>query len=391
MTKLISSRPSTPNIEVTAGTASCKNDLSGFTLQYNVQSGVNYLWRIPSGWQISPAGANVGTGISYASTGVQTVTITPSNTNADNVSVTAKFPNGSGCGNGEAVSNIIQVTYQLTAANTIGISNTSSCLTPGSSVTLSVGGTSSNTSIQWSLPAGWLITSTNANDNSITATVGTVGGTITASAVNCPGTISRTVAVSGDNGCSYSYAAVGCGALQLTSGVSTCLPTYNSFSNPGVWYTFSSPNNPPVRQRGRTYAPDNGLTNEVVTVKIENTSPGSCFEANFTLGPVTLAPCARPTSVGSSKPKEAVQVYPNPTAGRLNVDLPVRAGEASKLVLTDVAGRQQLLTTTKEARTSLDVSKLPQGVYTLRAELPNGKVLTQKVIINRDAPAATVR
>ena len=84
-------------------------------------------------------------------------------------------------------------------------------------------------------------------------------------------------------------------------------------------------------------------------------------------------------------------VYPNPTSGSLNIDLPLQAGETGKLTLTDATGRQHLVSSTKEARAKLDVSKLPQGVYTLRAELTSGKVLTQKVVVSHDAPASSVR
>jgi len=390
MTKTISSRPSAPVIALTSGTTSCKTDLAAFTLSYQVQTGTNYLWRIPSGWQISPAGANVGTGISYPSAGLQTVTITPTNTNADNVSVTAKFPNGSGCGASEVASNSIQVTYQLTSANTINISSTG-CLAPGSSVNLAVGGTSSNTSIQWSLPAGWAITSANPNDNSITASVGTAGGTITASAVGCPGTVSRAVTVSGNGGCNPSSFAVERGSTRyfyitdLTNPSNpspTCLPDGLGANPSPITYTWTAGNQTRTVVGGSSEVifPIAVPSGTNVSVRIQNTL--TCLD--YVLTGSSLRPLGnRQPSTAKRAASSSLSSYPNPAQDELNVDLTLPAGGEAQLFIVDLLGRTVQQSATRQEHTQVNVKALPKGTYLLRAILPDGKSISQKIQVQR--------
>ena len=75
--------------------------------------------------------------------------------------------------------------------------------------------------------------------------------------------------------------------------------------------------------------------------------------------------------------------YPNPTGSELRVELPAQQKGATKLALLDAAGRRVLSTVTSNKQQLLDVRRLPDGIYTLQATLPNGKVLTQKVVVSR--------
>ena len=390
MTKTISSRPSTPVIAVSAGTTSCKIDLSPFTITYQVQANVDYRWRIPSGWQISPLGANVGTGISYPTAGTQTVTITPINTNADNVSVTAKFPNGTGCGTSEVASNLIQVSYQLTSANTINISNNSTCLTPGSSVNLSVGGTSSNTSIQWGLPQGWSITSGNINDNAITVSVGTGSGNITASAVGCPGTVSRAVTVSGAGNCNPANFEVERGSgkyffitdlLNPNNPSPTCLPDGQNANPSPITYIWTAGTQQKTMIGGgpEVLFNQNVPAGTTVTVRIQNTI--NCLD--YTLTGNALRPLSNRQPSAALQQATSLSSYPNPAKDELSVDLTLPAGSEAQLLITDMLGRTVQQSTTRQAHTELNVSRLPKGTYLLRAVLSDGKSISQKIQVQR--------
>ena len=393
----ISVRPSPPTPVFIAG-PSCRptSDVSAFNITITSLPGVKYTWNVPPTWTINTPGANTGI---IASSTTSTINVTP-DANGGDITVTAS--NGGSCAEPTA-----RYTLKRQLSPSAAFSGIPACFTVNTPYTISVAPVANNSKFYWSIPSGYsgngtpgpAVVETGSSSISIVATTSATGRLAVSSdqcgdpavVPNQSGVISATLKASGDNGCTYGWMPTSCGVLQLTSGVSTCLPVYSSSLNPGVTYTFSSPNNPAVTQKSRSYAPDNGLTNEIITVTVKNTTAGSCFEANFMLGPITLAPCAARPAPGGSTSKTPLMVYPNPTSGSLNIDLPLQAGETGKLTLTDATGRQHLVSSTKEARAKLDVSKLPQGVYTLRAELTSGKVLTQKVVVSHDAPASSVR
>ena len=75
------------------------------------------------------------------------------------------------------------------------------------------------------------------------------------------------------------------------------------------------------------------------------------------------------------------QSYPNPSNGRLVVDLPLAAGETVTVTLTlyDLTGRRVFRQTTS-ARRYEQVAELPAGVYLLSAEFTSGRVM-QRVVV----------
>lgn len=374
MQQTVGISPIKPIISIAAGNATCKTDLSAFTLSYTVQAGVNYLWSIPVGWTISPAGANTGTGISYASAGTQTVTITPTSAVIGDVSVTASYASG-GCA--LSPSDPIRVTRQLTTtANPISPSATG-CLTPGSSVTFTVPSAPSGATLQWTLPSGWVITSTGAN--SIIATVGTVGGNVTVSTSNCSGGSVLAVDVSGVGGCPANTYTVNRGSSKyfyLTNANAACLPDGGGIANSGITYTWTAGSQTQTVVNG---GPEVIFSMSVpvgtnIVVRIQNAN--NCLD-------VTLGNAARMASSGAkaeptSLRGERLTSYPNPAKSELNIDLTLEKGTA-QLIVTDLLGRTIQQTTTEQAHSQLDVSKLPTGTYMLRAVLPSGKTLGQKI------------
>ena len=73
---------------------------------------------------------------------------------------------------------------------------------------------------------------------------------------------------------------------------------------------------------------------------------------------------------------EAVNVYPNPVTNLLQVKLP-NGVQLEKIVVNSVSG-QQLQTSNQ---TTLELSKLPSGLYFLTIETNQG-VITKKMIKN---------
>jgi hypothetical protein len=116
-----------------------------------------------------------------------------------------------------------------------------------------------------------------------------------------------------------------------------------------------------------------------ITVRIQNSN--TCLDV--TVG--GTAPRAAVATSGAKKVPTSVRgeylsSYPNPTKGELNIDLTLEHGTA-QLIVTDLLGRTVQQTTTRQAHTQLDVSKLATGAYLLRAVLPGGKTLSQRIQI----------
>lgn len=109
---------------------------------------------------------------------------------------------------------------------------------------------------------------------------------------------------------------------------------------------------------------------ENYTVVLSVTSAEECSNSqSMILGPVTAI-----EDISSG-----ITVYPNPAAGKLFVDVPV-ATYPSTVRLISVAGEALISMTVTEERTSLDVSRVPDGTYILQVTSP-AFVINRKVVI----------
>ena len=115
-----------------------------------------------------------------------------------------------------------------------------------------------------------------------------------------------------------------------------------------------------------------------------------CDIATYSTDNLTFVACSsrggRPAlskSVGAAGlGQDAVRAYPNPTGAVLQVArAPMRGAPKgpTKLSLVDLLGRIQQTAKTSQASATLDVSRLVEGVYTLRVELPDGRIINQSV------------
>ncbi|MBD2766550.1 T9SS type A sorting domain-containing protein [Hymenobacter sp. BT664] len=91
------------------------------------------------------------------------------------------------------------------------------------------------------------------------------------------------------------------------------------------------------------------------------------------------APLAVVLAVRSAQ-AAGVAVYPNPAGDVLHVAFPAFNGWAH-VALADLLGRTVRELVAPATGGTLDVRQLPEGLYTLRVELPSGEMLAQKVLV----------
>lgn len=108
---------------------------------------------------------------------------------------------------------------------------------------------------------------------------------------------------------------------------------------------------------------------------------GTEWQQSILSGSLMLRPAfGVEATVGIVPPHEEVQLrlYPNPAAGHLNVE---GVPQGSLLRLYDMQGRQVIESRTVSSSGSIDVERLPNGLYLLQALTPDGNRHTSKIII----------
>ena len=75
-----------------------------------------------------------------------------------------------------------------------------------------------------------------------------------------------------------------------------------------------------------------------------------------------------------------ISLYPNPTVGQLNIE----ASDAiSQATVYNILGQQVLTLHNLGSKTTVDLTTLAKGTYTLHLALQNGQTIIRKFIINR--------
>jgi len=188
----------------------------GSSLTYSISTvagATSYSWTLPSGW----SGSSTSTSISA----------TPGTTGGT-ISVVANNSNGT------SASRTLDVTVKAIPSQPGTISgNTSLC--QGSSLTYSISSVTGATSYTWTLPSDWSGSSTST---SISATLGTTGGTISVAANNSCGTsTSRTLDVT--------FTALPARPGTISGNTSVCQGSSGTYSIPAVTgatsYTWTLP------------------------------------------------------------------------------------------------------------------------------------------------------
>ncbi|MBR1517052.1 MAG: T9SS type A sorting domain-containing protein [Bacteroidales bacterium] len=76
----------------------------------------------------------------------------------------------------------------------------------------------------------------------------------------------------------------------------------------------------------------------------------------------------RPLTIETLSPLSPARLYPNPTRALLTIEAP----DMQQVTLFDLRGRQILLLAPHAAKTQIDLSPLPHGIYLLRIATPHG-------------------
>jgi hypothetical protein len=94
---------------------------------------------------------------------------------------------------------------------------------------------------------------------------------------------------------------------------------------------------------------------------------------------VALGTASKEGDLIVSSEKASVQVFPNPTPGNINVQIPGNDGKA-EIRITDIYGRTILRQNSNLINTRMNISRLPQGVYMLSVNRNGKEVFTTKVV-----------
>lgn len=87
------------------------------------------------------------------------------------------------------------------------------------------------------------------------------------------------------------------------------------------------------------------------------------------------------TSVHEVRGSDDFRIYPNPTAGVVNWEVNIAGSSIPSVEVTDVQGRKVLDTLPRGGSTSIDLSELPSGVYSLRLILDDRSSAFSKVVL----------
>ncbi len=101
----------------------------------------------------------------------------------------------------------------------------------------------------------------------------------------------------------------------------------------------------------------------------------TCYTLRVALGTATKDAVEIP--LFSSK--KILDVFPNPAQNKLNINLTGYQG-VSNISVLDVNGKQVANLRTSNVNSSMDISKLPAGVYMLKVYTANGEVLNTRVV-----------
>jgi surface protein len=113
----------------------------------------------------------------------------------------------------------------------------------------------------------------------------------------------------------------------------------------------------------------------IVSAGIEGADAGN-YELSLTDAPTTTADITEPVNINEII-LENINIYPNPFNNHIYIDY---SGNTSKIVVTNILGKNVLLKKCINNTIKLDASYLGSGIYLLTIEFDNGTGLTRKII-----------
>ncbi|MFH2096543.1 MAG: S8 family serine peptidase [Bacteroidota bacterium] len=283
----------------------------------------SWSWSFPGGTPATSTAANPT--ITYNTAGTYSVTLTVDDGNGPS---------------SKTINSYITVNGAPAQPSTI---SGSASVCPGDVITYSVTNVYGVT-YAWSLPAGWTGSSTT---NTISATAGTTGGTISVTPTNTCGTgTARTLAatVMSLPVASYTYSD----NLGVVTFTNTSSPNGTNFSWDFGDGNYSSQENPV-----HTYTTPGTYT---VIFIVSNACDTDTLTQNIVITVTGMTMTDNP----------GFRIYPQPAEGRLWIESGSRA-EQLDYYLYDISGREIMsgAIATGENKAELDISGLSGGVYTL--------------------------
>jgi len=103
------------------------------------------------------------------------------------------------------------------------------------------------------------------------------------------------------------------------------------------------------------------------------------YDNNSSIRPNLKLTFVAPAVNIANKLENKVNIYPNPTTGILNVELPTNSKDV-KISVIDITGKIIYETVANGTSTSIDLSSNPQGVYILKLQF-NEQTINQKIIV----------
>jgi hypothetical protein len=299
-----------------------------------VSGATSYTWTLPNGW----------TGTS--TTNSITATVGP---NSGNVSVTANNSAGSSPAQNLTVN---VTTFPAQPGTLTGPLNVCS----GQSITYSVSPVAGADSYYWTLPSGWVGSS---SSTSITVTTGSTGGTIIAHAQN------------------------GCGTSGSQTNITVQNPNVNVTINNAQlvavsgqqsyqWLDCGDNLNEIPAENQSIFSPSVSGNYAVAIAQNGCTDTSSCIAFSF-------------GHVGIKENNAGISVYPNPVKNDVYVIIENPASSAVLFSITDLSGKNILngQSNLSQTTTSIHVPEnIPNGIYLLEIRNETSKFF-QKIVIER--------
>lgn len=335
----IGSGPSEPGA-ITGPAVVCGGNTNIYSVA-PVNGATSYTWTLPNGW----TGTSVTDSISATAAGAGIISVTANN----------------GCGSSTAQT--LTVTTGATPGMPGAISGPDS-ICAGSMGTYSVDTVNGASSYTWTLPNGWSGSSTT---NSINATGGTGGGT---------------VSVTASNGCGQSSAQTKTVSLNPNPTVALNLPNNQVCNNMNPVLALSGGSPPGGTFSGQGVSGTNLDASSLVAgnyvVTYSYTSPLGCSASDTETVVVTV--CSGIENAANA----GIQVYPNPFSDAVVIDLGGNYGNG-KVVLMDATGRTISETTFGAGLQNLQLNTglLPGGAYLLNI-IENGKSIAVRKLFKME-------
>ena len=157
--------------------------------------------------------------------------------------------------------------------------------------------------------------------------------------------------VAPDSGFKYSWAAVNADVYAIGSNGQYALINFN---NPGV---------------------------ATIYLYVGNEATGCLSDQGYNVT-VSTTENSSPEVIYVNGAKDGINIYPNPTAENINVDIQAVAGGNFRIEVLNLLGQSVNSITTKDHNVKIDVANLPAGCYLVDCYNDGVKIATAKFIKN---------